>query len=162
VPFVVRAYVITLFAHSYVRWVALLAGALALGAAAHGLVSRRSWTKVDDRLSVVLVAATDLQLLLGLLLHLWLSPIARAALEGGGDRAAANAPLWFFGYVHPVAMFVGFLVVHIGRARSRRAEAAPAKFRALAWALGVWMITALAAMPWPWLSYGRPLLRWGS
>lgn len=148
-----------LLAHSYLRWAVLIAGVLALALALHGWRTGRAWGRADERLAAAFVGLADLQLLVGLLLHLWLSPFSGAALEAGVSTSLAYPPLWFFGYVHPLAMIAAVVVAHAARARGKRAADAAARFRIAATGLAVGLVVVVLAVPWPWLAYGRPLLR---
>jgi hypothetical protein len=55
-------------------------------------------------------------------------------------------------------MLVAIIVAHIGRVLVRRAPAAPQKHRRAAIWFGLSLLIILIAIPWPFLSYGRPLL----
>ena len=50
-------YDLLLFAHSWLRWLVLLAALAALARAIGGVSTRRPWTPVDDRAGVWLTAA---------------------------------------------------------------------------------------------------------
>lgn len=153
-------YALALLLHGYLRWAVLVGGVASFVASMHGRFTGRPWRRADERLALAFVALTDLQLLLGLLLHLWLSPFSQAALAS--PRAAlGQAQLWFFGFVHPTLMILGFVVAHVTRARSKRAASDEDRFAVMSTGLGGWLIVVLIAVPWPWLDYGRPLLRTG-
>jgi hypothetical protein len=154
------AYAVALLLHSYLRWGVLAAGIASFVASSHGRHTGRAWARADERLALAFVALTDLQLLLGLLLHLWLSPFSQAALAA--PRAALGQPqLWFFGFLHPTLRILGFVVAHATRARSKRAKSDDDRFAVMSTGIGAWLIVVLLAVPWPWLDYGRPLLRTG-
>jgi hypothetical protein len=150
------AYGVTLALHTYARWGVLLAGIASVATSIHGHVTRRGWSRSDERLALTFVALSDLQLVLGLLLYLWLSPISEAARAAGVGAALSQPSLWFFGFVHPLLMVIGFVVVHATRARSKRAKEDTSRFRTMAIGLCVWLTIVLLAIPWPWTSYGCP------
>ncbi len=155
------AYGITLALHTYVRWAVLVVGLGAWASALHGVITARPWSRVDERFALAFVGFTDLQLLAGLLLHLWLSPISQAALAAGPLGSRTQPSLLFFGYVHPLLMIAGFIVAHATRARSKRLSHDGERFRTVARGLTLWLVLVLLAIPWPWMSYGRPLFRTG-
>lgn len=113
-------YAVLLGAHNILRWAVLLAAAYALWRAYRGWLGRRAWGRAD-RLGGLLFAITlDVQVLLGAVLYLFVSPLTRAAFA---DLAGAfqSAALRFFLFDHMIGMLVALALVHIGSARARRA-----------------------------------------
>lgn len=142
----------TLILHSLLRWVVVGLGAAGI---VRGLTGRDApWSSADEMPRRWLPHAMTLQLVLGLLLYGWLSPVTKLAL---GDMKAAmkDAALRFWAVEHLTVMLVALALVHIGAARARRAQAPAAKRRALLVFFGI----AGVLMAWgiPWAS--RPLLR---
>jgi len=64
-------YDFVLLAHSWLRWLVLLAALIAVARAVSGVSTRRPWTPVDERAGLWLTAGLDLQMLLGLVLSAW-------------------------------------------------------------------------------------------
>ncbi|HXY40032.1 MAG TPA: hypothetical protein VEQ10_10190 [Vicinamibacteria bacterium] len=154
-------YPLVLLAHSWLRWAVLLLALALLARTAAGWLRSRPWARADERLQVALVATMDVELLLGLALYLGLSPLTRAFLAD--PAVAMRAPaLRFFGAEHVMAMVLAVAVAHAGRVASRRATTpAGRQRRACVTALLV-LVLVVAAIPWPALSYGRPLFRTAS
>jgi hypothetical protein len=154
----VTPYELVLVVHSAVRWavVVLLVALTARSFAAWR--ARRDWTGRDERLHVAVVAAVDLQLTLGLLLYLVLSPLPRA-LFADFALGMKQPPLRFFGLEHGVTMLLAIALIHGARARSKRAATGPLRHRRV-WTAGVVALLLVAlAIPWPGTRHGRPLLR---
>lgn len=151
-------YDVLLVLHSLNRWLVLVLLVAATAGGVHGWISRRPWSEVDERIGVLTTAALDLQLLLGLLLYLVFSPLTRA---GFADVATAmdDPTLRFWLVEHGPVMLVAIVLVHLGRTRIRRAESGQLHRRAAAW-FGTATVLVLAAIPWPFLPYGRGLLPW--
>ncbi|MEM9192581.1 MAG: hypothetical protein AAGF12_25625 [Myxococcota bacterium] len=152
-------YGLSMIAHSYLRWAVLLGGAIVIGASSHGLLRRRDWTALDERSAVGFVLLVDIQFVLGLLLFVWLSPITHALFTEGFDNVFQAPGLWFFGLAHPGLMVAAFVVMHFGRAKAKRLGSAKAKFRLTLVSAVVWFGLVVLAIPWPFLAYGRPLVR---
>ena len=145
--------------HGWLRWAAVL-GALGLGGRAlHGARRGRRWTGGDQLALRLFAAAADLQFLLGLLLYLEVSPVSRAAVAVGLRASVEQPALLFFGFVHPLLMVVATGAAHVARARARRAPDDAGRFRTLAGGAALWLLLVAAAIPWPGLPYGRPLVR---
>lgn len=145
-------YDVTLVLHSLLRWAVV---ALAVLGIVRGVTGKDApWSAADETPRRWLPHAMTLQLVLGLLLYGWLSPVTAVAL--GDMKAAMKDPaLRFWAVEHLTVMLVALTLVHIGGARARRAEAPAAKRRAMLVFFGI----AAVLMAWgiPWAS--RPLLR---
>src|SRR5947208_894193 len=107
-------YSLVLLLHSWIRWGALAAGLCATFAAAGDPAGTRAAR--TDRAGLAFVTLVDIQLLLGLLLYLILSPFTKEALRDFGAAATA-----FLGYGVPVQFgtFVLVLVLSIALLRTR-------------------------------------------
>ena len=114
-------YSAVLIFHSLLRWVVLLAGLLAVGRACAGWTGKRPWLAADNRAGIWFTAALDLQLLVGLLLHLALSPLTQAAMENVA-ATMQNPSLRFWFVEHPFGMVIALVLAHVGRVRIRRAS----------------------------------------
>jgi hypothetical protein len=148
-------YSAVLLLHSWVRWLVLLAGIVALLRAIGG---GKAWTGADDRATLIFTIAIDVQLLLGLLLYVFLSPTISLAFQNM-KAAMATTAIRFFVVEHAVGMVLAVAAAHVGRVRVRKA-APDAKRVTAAIFTAVALLLIVLAMPWPGLPYGRPLLRW--
>jgi hypothetical protein len=151
-------YSIVLFLHSLTRWLVLIAAVYAIYLAIGGWVKKSGWTKQDNMSGVIFSSLFDLQLLLGLILYFFLSPITLTALRDFGS-AMANSVTRFFSVEHSFVMLIALVVTHIGRALSKKGNTDLQKHqRAAIWFI-IALILILVAIPWPFLSVGRPLLQ---
>jgi hypothetical protein len=145
-----------LIAHSWVRWVAIVAGIGAIW---------RAWrisspdAAARDRWALALMIALDLQLLLGLLLYL-VSPVTRYALHGTG--ALRDPTIRFFALDHPLIMCGALILVHLGRRSARKAATFQQSRSRRLTCYSLALILIVGATPWPGLAPGsRPLFRIG-
>lgn len=154
-----RMYSLVLLLHSYVRWLVLIAGILAVVRALGAMSSGRSWDSGDDGISRLFTGSLDLQMLMGLLLYAVLSPFTTEAF---GDMGAAmrNPQLRFWVVEHLFGMVVAVALAHIGWARIKRSSAGgERRHRQALIFYGLAMLMILLTIPWPGLLNGRPLLR---
>lgn len=151
-------YEIVLLIHSWLRWVVLIAGLLAVIRGFAGWPGRSPWTRADDTAGAAFVGTLDLQLLLGLILYIFLSPFSTAAFADFGG-AMRNSALRFWAVEHLFGMVIAVVLAHIGRARSRRAPSMK-KHRTAAIFYTLALIVILASIPWPGTPAGRVLFRW--
>jgi hypothetical protein len=150
-------YTLVLSLHSWLRWVALVAGV----AATFTTLSDRSTSAApgrSDLWGLVLMMALDIQMLLGLLLYLVLSPFTAEAMRDFG-AAMRNPGLRFFAVEHLVMMLGAVILVHVGRVLGRKAATADSKRMRLLICFGLATILMVLAIPWPGMASGRPLFR---
>src|SRR5579871_6184315 len=107
-------YSITLVLHSWIRWVALVG---AVGTTLAALMRR---DRTAEGWSLVAMIGLDLQLLLGLLLYLVVSP-NMVEIRAHFGEAMQNAQLRFWAVEHVTAMLVAVVLAHVGRALARKA-----------------------------------------
>jgi len=149
-------YTVVLALHSTIRWIVLVAALYATATALGGWLGRLSLARPLGVSGAVLVAAADLQVLLGLALYLFLSPFSRAALSHPG-AAMAEPGLRYWFLEHPLPALAAVALAHVGRVLSRRAPDDATRMRRAALAYGASLLLFAAAVPWPPLPFGRPL-----
>ena len=153
-------YSLILALHSILRWIVLILAVVAFVRALIGWLGKQEWTALDNRLGMLLSASMDLQVLLGFILYIFLSPLTTTALRDFG-AAMSNETLRYWSLEHILLMIVALILIHVGRATSKVAEEATSKHKRAAIFFGLAMLAILIAIPWPFLSYGRPLIRLG-
>ena len=151
-------YAVLLAVHSLLRWVVLLVGLLAVGRGIAGWKGR-AWTLSDNRAGLLFVTLLDLQLLIGLVLYLFLSPTVRVSLVNVG-AAMRDPMLRFFLVEHAFGMLAAVSLAHIGRVRIRKALTDSRRHRSAAIFFGVALLLILLSIPWPGMPAGRPLWPW--
>lgn len=144
-------YELILAAHSWLRWVALMSGVMAVVMAA--AVPARA-----DRWGLILVIALDLQFLFGLALYLVLSPNTKAIFDNFG--AAMRDPVArYWAVEHISLMLFAVVMAHVGRVLARKATSPAAKRTRLLVCFVLSTVAMIAATPWPGMANGRPLFR---
>ena len=149
-------YTTVLILHSWLRWFALVAVFGVLLAAIRGKVAGSQ--SIADRWGMFAMMALDLQLLLGLLLYLVVSPNMRE-IRAHFAEAMQNPQLRFWAVEHLTAMLVAVIVAHVGRVLARKAKTNDSKRRRLLACFGVAAVALLLGTPWPGMPAGRPLFR---
>ena len=151
-----EAYGVVLALHSTLRWVAVGAGVLAAAAAWAARLGSRSWTDTTLAAGRAFAVTLDLQLVLGLILYLALSPTVTSGLSNV-SAAMGDAQHRFWMIEHPTAMVIALVLAHIGVARARRVRSSDEPGPS-AWYFTLAILLVLAVLPWPFLDYGRPLM----
>jgi len=140
-------YITVLTIHSWVRWLALLAGIFATVAAARGK---------GDRAGLVLTITLDVQLLLGLILYITQT---LPSIQGRMAEVMKDAGARFFAVEHITMMLVAVIVTHVGRVLARKTASPEGRQMKQMICYGIATAFMLLATPWPGLRAGRPLFR---
>ncbi len=140
-------YVFLLALHNLVRWLILLAALFAIIQALIGWLGRKDWTRLDNIAGLAYVGLMDLNVLLGLILYLFLSPLTQAAFSDFG-AAMGNSTLRFFAVEHLTVMIIALVLAHIGRSASKKAVEVTKKHRAAAIWFIISFVAVLLAIPW--------------
>src|SRR5207244_7462934 len=131
---------------SWIRWIALILGVMTTFAA---FTDRTAGQSTTDRLGLFFMMVLDIQMLLGLLLYLVLSPFTTAALHDFG-AAMRNPALRFWAVEHVSLMFFAVVIVHVGRVLARTARTPQAQRTRQIVCVTLATIAMSAATPSPW------------
>jgi hypothetical protein len=140
-------YTAFLVIHNLLRWIVLIAAVAAAGKGLAGWFGKQSWGKLDDRLGLILTIAMDVQLLVGLVLYVFLSPLTAAAFQNM-SVAMKDTTLRFFVAEHFFWMIVALVLAHIGRTLSKKATTDAAKFQRAGIFFLLTLVAILAGIPW--------------
>src|SRR5262245_25884760 len=149
-------YDVVLLAHSWIRWIALIA-AVGTQIAAARIQQPADRTRADGW-SLAAMAALDLQMLLGLLLYFSLSPVTTEAMKNMSG-AMRNPMLRFWAVEHLTAMLGAVVLAHVGRALARKGRTHESVRRRLLICFALATILMIVGIPWPGFPYERPLFR---
>lgn len=135
-----------LVVHSYLRWLVLLAGVLAIFKMTKGYSSGSTYGPADRRYSAIFVGLFDLQFLVGLILY-WVSPITHGAMQNMAT-SMQDPHTRFFVAEHPMMMFVALCAAHGTSIWSRRATVDRTKFMRASLGFSLALGLVLAGIPW--------------
>src|SRR4051812_36775255 len=154
---VFRMYTTILTLHSWLRWVALVAGVAATIAAVRDNTAPPAAGRAE-KWGLILMVTLDVQLLLGLVMYLAVSPTMESIRANFG--AAMKDPAARFWAVEHITMMLGAVIItHVGRVLARKSADADSKKMKLFICFGIATVLMLLAIPWPGLRAGRPLFR---
>jgi hypothetical protein len=143
-----NSYQILLFVHSWLRWAVLIVAVIAIFNAFGGWLSKSPFGKKDNALQASFVGLMHTQLLIGLILYFFLSPLGSAAFEGGMGAVMKNGALRYWAVEHITVMILAVIVAQVGRSISKKAQTAPKKHRVSAIAFSVALVLMLSRIPW--------------
>ncbi len=141
-----------LHSHNLLRWFVIIMMLLAVAFALYGWLGKKPFTRKDNITGLLLTISVDLQLLIGLILYLFVSPFTKAAFADFG-AAMKNSVLRFYAVEHIMLMLIALILIHIGRVKTKKALTDVKKHRMAAIFYGIAFILILAGIPWD-----RPLL----
>ena len=144
-----------LLLHSWLRWLALVAG---VGATFAAFGTGDGAVRSAERWGLIFMIALDVQLLLGLLLYGVLSPYTAAAMKDF-NAAMRDPVLRFWAVEHLTMMLAAVVLVHVGRVLARKSADVGKKRMRLLICFGLAVLLMLLGMPWPGMATGRPLFR---
>jgi hypothetical protein len=150
-------YTTILALHSWIRWIALIAG---VGATIMTMrdSSGAAGTSRVDRWGFALVTALDVQLLLGLILYLVVSP-NMVEIRANFGAAMKDPVARFWAVEHITSMLIAVILVHVGRVLGRKSTSPESKRMKLFVCFGIATVLMILSIPWPGLRAGRPLFR---
>ena len=151
-------YTALLFLHSWIRWLVVLVGIAALGGAVAGVTTRRAWLPLDNLRLMLFTISLDVQMLIGLILYAFLSPVTRSGFENM-SLTMRDPILRFFVVEHLTGMIVAIALAHVGRARVRKTTEPLVRHRMVLIFVGLAMVAILLSTPWPGMPGGRELFR---
>jgi hypothetical protein len=140
-------YTVFLAIHNILRWIVIILAAIALVRAYLGWFGRRDWTETDRKVGIFFASAVDTQLLLGLILYFFLSPVTRPIFSNF-NLAMQNPETRFFGLEHILWMVMAVFLVHVGNVLSRRADLPSKSHMAAALWYTLAVVLILVAIPW--------------
>ena len=151
-------YSISLFLHSWNRWLILVAGIIVIGAAIKGLTAKSEYSSFQRKWSLVFLSSLHLQLLIGILMYFFISPITALALSDFG-AAMKDSVLRFWAVEHT---FLNILAIGLAQTGSilvkRQNDSAGKHKRTLIWS-GIALLLILAMIPMGMMGVARPLFR---
>lgn len=148
-------YSTVLLLHSWLRWLAVVAG---FGATLAAIGKDSRALRRAERWGLIFMIALDVQVLLGLLLYGTLSPFTAQAMSDFG-AAMRDPALRFWAVEHFTLMLSAAVLVHVGRVLARKTAKADKKRKRLLICFGLALLLMLAGIPWQGMANGRPLFR---
>lgn len=133
--------------HDTLRWLILLSLVFTLVKYISGWLGNQPWKKLDNILGIVFTSLMDLQLLAGLVLYFFLSPVTKIAFSDFG-AAMKDENLRFYAVEHFSMMLIAVVLVHIGRAKSKKAKTDVAKFKIASIFFLIALALIVTAIPW--------------
>ena len=128
--------------HSYLRWIILALAIITVLKYLVGWLGKKKFVSIDDRLSLFFVSSLDLQLLLGLVLYFFLSPVTQSGSQF--DPVTVR----FYTMEHPMIMLLAIILAHAGRVLVKKSASDNIRFKRGTIFFGLSLLLILSRMPW--------------
>lgn len=142
-----NTYQIFLYIHSWLRWIILLLGIIAIVKAYIGWLGKKPYTKGDNGISAAFMGSLHLNLLVGLILYFFLSPYVESAFNDFG-AAMKNKDLRFWAVEHSLINIIAIVVAQVGRSKAKKAVDTIQKHKLTAIFYTIAFILLLSRIPW--------------
>jgi hypothetical protein len=140
-------YSLLIFLHSWLRWILLILGLIVLVKSYIGWFGNKNYLKSDNTMSIILVAIFHIQLILGLLLYFFYSPLVKSAFQDFG-LAMQDSQLRYWAVEHIFIMILSIVIAQFGRIRIKKVHQAVGKHRNAAIYFSMAYILILSRIPW--------------
>lgn len=151
-------YSISLFLHSWNRWIILIAGIIVIASAMQGLLRKTEYSQFQKRWSLIFLSSLHLQLLVGIIMYFFLSPITMLAISNMGV-AMKDSVLRFWSVEHAFVNLIAIGLAQTGSIIVKRKDNSRGKNKqTLIWT-GIALILILAMIPMGMMGIERPWFR---
>ena len=153
-------YQIMIYAHSWLRWIIVIAGLLAAILAIGAWMRNRGLKKNHRILNGVFVGSLHLELILGLTLYLVYSKLVVIGDENMG-AIMKDSTLRYWNVEHITTMIIAVVIAQVGSSSSRRAKVPRKASGRAALFFSIAMLLILVTIPWPFKGrfQGKPYFR---
>ena len=140
-------YNILLNIHSVLRWVVLFFLVVTIIKSLIGWFGNETYKPADRKLSTLTLIFTHTQLIIGLILYFFLSPVVEQALQNMSN-AMKQSELRFWAVEHLVGMIIAIILITIGHISMKRKSLHKAKFKTLVGYFGLALVLMIYLIPW--------------
>lgn len=151
-------YEFVLSMHSIVRWAVVAFGAIALLQALIGVFAAGEPGTAGKRLGLVFLISLDVQVLLGIALHVFLSPVTQQGMQDMG-AAMKDPTTRFWVLEHGLVMLVALVLVHLGSILARKAKSERSAHLRRLVTIGLGLALIFVRTPWPFTTVERGWIR---
>jgi len=139
--------------HSIGRWVVLLL--LLFAIFNHLIAGNRPYIRTDERAGLILTIVADIMLLIGIVLYIAGPWGYKLIQDRGMDVVMKDSTLRFYAVEHTLGMLIAIILLHIGKAQSRKSIGDRAKHRRTLIFYSLGLLIILISIPWPFREVGQ-------
>jgi hypothetical protein len=151
------AYHLLILLHSWLRWAVLLSGTGVVAIAIGRMRTKKEWDRFAGTWALAFLITSTAEMVTGFFLYFFVTPWV-SFLVSFPEQVMAARGMRFWGFEHTAATAAALALTWWGRVKVAEAKNDRKASVALLW-FGSAMLLILIWMPWPFLRFGRPLLR---
>ncbi len=151
-------YNIISFIHSWNRWIIVIAGLLLMGMAISYLSNKKTYNSSLNAVALTWISSLHIQLLLGIILYFFLSPLTQAAFNDFGN-AMRTTGLRYWVMEHSFLSLLGIILAQVGFSISKRKKDNRKRIKTLLIYTVIAFILIILAIPFGHLGVERPWFR---
>ena len=136
-----------LLVHSYLRWAVLIFGIMAILKAIKGFNSGNPFTDSDRKTGLFFLISVHTQLLIGLILYVFLSPLTQAAFADFG-AAMKDPALRLIAVEHISVNIIAAILVTVAYSKNKKAIADAQKHKNAWLFYGLALALIVSRIPW--------------
>ncbi|HTF03682.1 MAG TPA: cytochrome B [Bacteroidia bacterium] len=133
---------ILLYAHSGLRWIALLLLIVTAFKAIGGVMGNKTYLPIDKKLATFTVMFFHIQVVIGFILF-----FGNKWHQLMGEMKEPS--IRFFTVEHSIGMLLAAILLTIGSAKAKKASSDAKKHKTIAWMFTIVLLVVLACIPWP-------------
>ncbi len=136
-----------LLVHSYLRWAVLIFGIMAILKGIKGFNSGNPFTDSDRKTGLFFLISVHTQLLIGLILYVFLSPLTQAAFADFG-AAMKDPALRLIAVEHISVNIIAAILVTVAYSKNKKAIADAQKHKNARLFYGLALALIVSRIPW--------------
>ncbi len=140
-------YPVLLQIHHYLSYLVVLLAVYVTIKAWIGYTGKKRFLPADEKSGLAFSILFDIQVLAGLILYVFVSPITKAGFADMG-ATMKNADLRFYVIEHIMVMLIALVLIHIGRSKTKKAHTDISKHKTSAIFYTIGLILILSRFPW--------------
>jgi hypothetical protein len=135
--------------HKALFFVVMALGLIVIVRAAMGLSSKSEFTESDRKMGLFFLISNHTQLLIGLVLYLFLSPLALEAIKNSGMAEVMKNPVYRqIAVEHISTNIIAIILITIGYSKNKRAIDSAVRHKNALIFYGLGLVLLLSRIPW--------------
>lgn len=143
-----NVYTSMLAVHSWLRWLVVILAVWVILSSLMGWLSKKNYSAGNNRVGAIFIASMHTQLLIGLILYFFLSPLGLQAFENGMGSVMKNGSVRYWAVEHITIMIVAVVLAQIGRSRSKKLRSGVSKHKTMFIFTLIAFVLMMSRIPW--------------
>jgi hypothetical protein len=134
--------------HHYLFFVVLVLGLFAIAKAVVGMSSKVAYTDGDRKTGLFFLISCHTQLIIGLILYFFLSPLGLQAFQTLGSEVMKNKDYRYMAVEHISANLIAIALITVGYSKNKRSTDSAQRHKNALIFFGLGLALLLSRIPW--------------